>query len=144
MANGDDFRNGPDGFGSPSKDLAFYDKTIKQFGQSSIDFGGYWAHSAGYRAQVIPTTPVDGITLRGTRHRTACTASRPPGFYSTLPYADYNKYDVNEMGIAHVRENLHVSDNTQIENLTWFMHIRRLHDRLDDVYALGPQVERVE
>ncbi len=39
--SGDDFRNGPDGFGSPSKNLAIYDKTIKTFGQSSIDFGGY-------------------------------------------------------------------------------------------------------
>lgn len=139
LGNGDDFRNGPDNFGSPSKDLAFYDKTIKQFGQSSIDFGGYWAHSSGYRAQVIPTTPVDGINLGGPGIGTPYS-QQTSGFYSTLAYADYNKYDVNEMGIAHVRENLHVNDNTQIENLTWFMHIRRLHDRLDNVYALGPQV----
>jgi iron complex outermembrane recepter protein len=138
LGDGDDFRNGPDGFGSPSKDLAFYDKTIKQFGQSSIDFGGYWAHSGGYRSQVIPITPVAGITLAGTTGG-APYSQQSSGFYSTLPYANYNKYDVNEMGIAHVRENLHVSDNTQIENLSWFMHIHRLHDRLDDVYALGPQ-----
>ncbi len=139
LGDGNDFRNGPDGFGSPSKDLAFYDKTIKQFGQSSIDFGGYWAHSAGYRPQVIPTTPVDGINLGGIGVG-PLYSQQTTGFYSTLPYANYNKYDVNEMGIAHVRENLHVNDNTQIENLSWFMHIRRLHDRLDDVYALGPQV----
>ncbi len=138
LGSGDDFRNGPDGFGSPSKDLAFYDKTIKTFGQSSIDFGGYWAHSGGYRSQVIPTTPVDGINLGGPGIGPVYS-QQTSGFYSTLPYANYNKYDVNEMGLAHVRENLHVNDNTQIENLSWFMHIRRLHDRLDDVYALGPQ-----
>ncbi len=28
------------------------------------------------------------------------------GFYSTLPYDAYNKYDVNVMGLAHVRENI--------------------------------------
>lgn len=138
LGDGDDYRNGPDGFGSPNKDLAFYDKTIKTFGQSSIDFGGYWAHSGGYRAQVIPTTPVAGINLLGAGVG-PLYSQQTSGFYSTLPYDAYNKYDVNEMGLAHVRENLHVNDNTQIENLTWFMHIRRLHDRLDDVYNLGPQ-----
>jgi len=138
LGNGDDFRNGPDGFGSPSKDLAFYDKTIKQFGQSSIDFGGYWAHSGGYRSQVIPTTPVAGINLEGPSTG-AAYSQQSSGFFSTLPYANYNKYDVNEMGIAHVRENIHLSDNTQFENLSWFMHIRRLHDRLNDAYALGAQ-----
>ncbi len=139
LGDGNDFRNGPDGFGSPSKDLAFYDKTLKQFGQSTVDFGGYFAHSGGYRAQVIPTTPVDGVTMDGTPAGTLYS-QQTSGFYSSLPYNNYNKYDVNEMGLAHARENLHLSDNTQIENLTWFMHIGRLHDRLGDVYSLGPQV----
>ncbi len=135
---GDDFRNGPDGFGSPSKDLAVYSKTIKTFQQSSVDFGGYYVHSGGYRAQVIPTTPVPGITLDGTPAG-ALYSQQTSGFYSTLPSADYNKYDVNEMGLVHARENLHLNDQTQLENLTWLMHIYRLHDRLDDVYSPGPQ-----
>lgn len=135
---GDDFRNGPDGFGSPSKDLAIYDKTIKTFGQSSLDFGGYYVHSGGYRAQVIPTTPVAGINLDGPSIG-PMYSQQTSGFYSTLPYDNYNKYDVNVMGIVHARENIHVDDNTQFQNLSWFTHIRRLHDRLDDVYAVGPQ-----
>lgn len=138
---GDDFRNGPDGFGNPSKDLAIYSKTIKTFQQkqSSLDFGGYYVHSGGYRSQVIPTTPVPGITMDGTP-ATGLYSQQSSGFYSTLPYANYNKYDVNVMGILHARENIHVNDDTQLQNLTWFTHIRRLHDRLDDVYNPGPQV----
>jgi iron complex outermembrane receptor protein len=135
---GDDFRNGPDGFGNASKDLAIYSKTIKKFQQSSVDFGGYYAHSGGYRSQVIPTTPVAGITMDGTPD-TMLYSQQTSGFYSTLPYASYNKYDVNEMGLLHARENIHLDDQTQIQNLSWFMHIYRLHDRLDDVYNLGPQ-----
>ena len=135
---GDDFRVGPDGFGSPSKDLAIYSKTIKTFQQNSLDFGGYYVHSGGYRSQVIPTTPVTGITLDGTPTG-ALYSQQSSGFFSTLPYADYNKYDVNVMGILHARENIHIDDKTQFQNLTWYTHIRRLHDRLDDVYALGPQ-----
>ncbi len=138
---GDDFRNSPDGFGNPSKDLAIYSKTIKTFHQSSVDFGGYFAHSAGYRPQVIPTTPVAGITLDGISG--GAPYSQPSsGFYSTLPYNNYNNYnnyDTNEMGLLHARENIHIDDQTQFENLTWFMHISRLHDRLADVYFLGPR-----
>ena len=135
---GDDFRNSPDGWGSPSKDLAIYNKTIKTFQQNSIDFGGYYAHSGGYRSQVIPTTPVAGITMDGTPAG-LLYSQQTSGFYSILPYADYNKYDTNSMGLFHVRENIHVDNQTQLQNLSWFMHIARLHDRLDDVYNLGPQ-----
>jgi iron complex outermembrane receptor protein len=95
-------------------------------------------HSGGYRAQVIPTTPVAGVTLDGTPTG-ALYSQQSSGFYSTLPYANYNKYDTNAMGILHARENVHLDDNTQLYNLTWLTHIRRLHDRLDDVYNLGPQ-----
>ncbi len=135
---GDDFRNSPDGFGNPSKDLAIYSKTIKTFQQSSIDFGGYYAHSGGYRSQVIPTTPVPGIALSGP-DGSALYSQQTSGFYSTLPYSNYNKYDVNEMGLLHARENIHLDDQTQLQNMTWFMHIYRLHDRLDDIYSPGPQ-----
>lgn len=34
-------------------------------GQNTLDFGGYYVHSGGYRPQVIPTTPVAGLTLLG-------------------------------------------------------------------------------
>ena len=136
---GNDFRIGPDGFGSPSKDLAAYGKTIKSFKQSSVSLGAYYAHSGGYRSQVIPVTAQPGITLDGTPTG-ALYSQATSGFYSTLPYANYNKYDTNEMGIVYGKENLHIDDNTQIQNMTWFVHIRRLHDRLADVYNPGPQV----
>lgn len=135
---GDDFRTGPDGFGNSNKDLAVYSKTIKTFQQSSVDFGGYFAHSAGYRPMVVPTTPVAGLTLDGTPN-TALYSQPTSGFYGSLAYDNYNKFDVNEMGLLHVRENIHLNDQTQLENLSWFMHIYRLHDRLDDVYNPGPQ-----
>ncbi len=135
---GDDFRNGPDGFGNPSKDLAIYSKTIKTFQQNTLDFGGYYVHSGGYRSQVIPTSPVAGVTMDGTPNG-LLYSQQSSGFYSTLPYANYNKYDVNSMGILHAREYIHLDDNTQLQNLTWYTHIHRLHDRLDDVYNPGPQ-----
>ena len=135
---GDDFRTSPDGFGNPGKDYSLYNKTIKTFQQSAIDFGGYFAHASGYRSQVIPTTPVPGIAVGGPQG-TLLYSQQTSGYYSTLPYDNYNKYDVNEMALFHVRENIHLNDQTQLQNLSWFMHIYRLHDRLADIYNLGPQ-----
>ena len=136
--SGDDFRNGLDGFGSPSKDYAINTKTVKSFQDNSFEFGGYFAHSGGYRSQVIPTTGNPGITEYGPAGG-QMYSQQTSGFYSTLPYDSYNKYDANEMGMVDARQNIHVDDTTTLQNSSWYMHIGRLHNRLDDVYSLGPQ-----
>jgi iron complex outermembrane receptor protein len=137
---GDDFRSGPDGFNNPSKDYAVYSKALKTFEDSSFDLGGYFAHSGGYRAQVIPMTPNPLITMNGLPGGVIYSQATS-GFYSSLPYDSYNKYDTNEMGNINGRFNIKLDDSTRIEDQAWYMYIRRLHDRLNDVYNLGPQVD---
>ncbi len=136
---GDDFRAGyGDNFGNPSKDWALYNKTIKTYHQDSFEIGGYFAHAGGYRAQVIPLAPIQGITVNGQPTGTLYS-EQTSGYYSSLPYDNYNKYDTNEMGLVYARENIHVDDSTSIENMSWYMHIGRSHYRTQDVYSLGPQ-----
>ncbi len=135
---GDDFRQGTDGFSNPSKDFALNSKTLKTFNSSSFEIGGYFAHSGGYRAQVIPTTANPNITITG-QPGDLMYSQQTSGYYSSLPYDSYNKYDTNEMGLIYARANIHLDDNTTLRNLSWYMHIARLHDRLNDVYSLGPQ-----
>ncbi len=135
---GNSFRVAPDGFQSPNKNLAFYNKTLKKIGLSTIDFGVYYVHSAGYRSQVIPTSAVNGITMDGAAN-SQLYSQATSGFYSIIPFNSYNKYDTNGMGMVHARENIHLSDEWQLQNLTWFMDIHRLHNRLADVYNPGPQ-----
>ncbi len=136
---GNDFRVGyGDNFGNPSKDWALYNKTIKTYHQDSFAIGSYFAHAGGYRAQVIPLTPIQGITVNG-QPTGALYSEQTSGYYSSLPYDNYNKYDTNEMGLIDARENIHVDDSTTIENMSWYMHIGRSHYRTQDVYSLGPQ-----
>ena len=135
---GDDFRQSPDGFGNYSKDYAINSKTVKSFQDNSFEIGGYFAHSGGYRAQVIPTAANPGITING-QPGSPMYSQQTSGFYSSLPYDSYNKYDTNQMGLIYARENVHVDDTTTLRNMSWFMNIGRTHDRLDDVYSLGPQ-----
>ncbi len=136
---GNDFRSGPDGFNNPSKDYAVYSKALKTFQDSSFDLGGYFAHSGGYRSQVIPMTANPLITMNG-QPNGAVYSQATSGFYGSLPYDSYNKYDTNEMGNINGRANVKLDDSTRLENEAWYMYIRRLHDRLNDVYNLGPQV----
>jgi iron complex outermembrane receptor protein len=138
VGSGNDFRVASDGFGNPSKDVAALGKTIRSFGDNSIELGGYYAHGAGYRSQVIPVVANPLITTNGLPGG-QIYSQQTSGYYSTLPYNSYNKYDTNEMGLIYGRENIRLDDKTTLQNLSWFMHITRSHYRTDDVYNLGPQ-----
>ncbi len=136
---GNDFRRSPDGFKNPAKDIAVYLKTVHAFEEGSFELGGYYAHSGGYRSQVIPTTANPGITIDG--QAGSLEYSQPTsGFYSTLSYVDYNKYDTNDMALIYSRQSVRLDPTLTFDNLGWFMRIDRTHHRINDVYSPGPQL----
>lgn len=135
LGRGDDFRPAPDGFGNPAKDGSVIGKTLKSFSAGSIAMGIFYAKSGGYRAQVIPTTDIGLVEPGSTTHYSQPTS----GFYSSLPFADYHKYDTNEMFLAYGRENLFLSSKSTLQNTTWYNHIRRFHHRTADALSLGDQ-----
>jgi iron complex outermembrane receptor protein len=137
LGRGDDYRPGPDGFGNPAKDGSVFGKTIKNFSAGSIVFGLFYAKAGGYRAQVIPTTDV-GLVEPGSGLHYSQPSS---GYYSSLPYADYNKYDTNEMFLAYTRQNIFLTPTMTLQNTTWYNHIRRFHRRNEDSLNLGSQVD---
>ncbi len=138
IGSGDDFRKGIDGFNNYGKNYAAYDKAVKVFDQNSFSIGGYFAYAGGYRPQVIPTVANPAITVTG-QPSGEVYSQQTSGFYSTLPYASYNKYDVNQIALIDAKQNIHLDDTTTLQNMVWYMHIRRLHARYNDVYSLGPQ-----
>lgn len=137
LGRGDDFRGAPDGFGNPAKDGSVIGKTIKDFSAGSVAMGIFYAKSGGYRAQVIPTTDI-GLVEPGTNVHYSQPTS---GFFSSLPFADYHKYDTNEMFLAYGRENLFLSSKSTLQNTTWYNHIRRFHHRTADALNNGDQVD---
>jgi iron complex outermembrane receptor protein len=137
VGRGNDFRQAPDGFGNPTKNGSVYGKTVKTFGSGSLAFGILYAKGGGYRPTVIPTTDVGLIEPTSGIHFSQASS----GFYSALPYADYNKYDTNEMFMTYARERLHLSRTSTLENSTWYTHIRRFHRRNQDALAQGAQVD---
>ena len=136
VGQGDDFRQAPDGFTNPASDGSVFGKTVKTFSAGSFVLGAYYAKAGGYRATVIPTTDVGLVEPNGTHFSEATS-----GFYSGLPFDAYNKYDTNEMAMVYGRENLLLGNTTTLQNMTWFLHIRRFHRRLDDIISPGAQVD---
>jgi iron complex outermembrane receptor protein len=141
LGKGDDFRQGPDGFANNSKDGALYAKATKSFSTGIFDVGGYYARAGGYRAQVIPMTSVPGLTMCGL-DVAGCEiySQATSGYYSTLPYSSYNKYDVNELGMVYAKEIFLLSPSTGVQNQTWYTHERRWHVRQNDVYIAPSQM----
>ncbi|HEV2288269.1 MAG TPA: TonB-dependent receptor [Candidatus Acidoferrales bacterium] len=137
VGNGDSFRSAPDGFVNHAQDGAIFVKTIRMFSAGSFELGSYYAKAGGYRPQVIPLTD-QGIIESGNGVHYSETTS---GFYSTLPFDDYNKYDTNEIWNLYGRENLQLNPTTTLTNMTWYMHIRRFHRRLADQFAPAGQVD---
>jgi iron complex outermembrane recepter protein len=137
MGRGDDFRVAPDGFGNHTRSGSVYGKTVKRFSAGSLAFGVLYSKGGGYRPTVIPTTDVNLIEPNSGIHFSQATS----GFYSSLPYADYNKYDTNEMFMAYARQRLFLSHTSTLENSAWYNHIRRFHRRNEDALAGGDQVD---
>ncbi len=141
MGKGDSFRQAADGFKNPYKDGAIFAKTSKSFTSGAFSFGGYYARSGGYRAQIIPTADVPTLTVDGIGANALDYSQPTSGFYSTLPYASYNKYDVNELGLVYAKETFLLDSTTVAENDTWYTHEFRFHERNNDAYIVGTQLQ---
>jgi iron complex outermembrane recepter protein len=137
LGRGDDYIQGPDGFGNHSQNGSVFGKTIKTFSAGSIAFGVLYAKAGGYRPTTIPLTDI-GLMEPGTSTHFSQGTS---GYYSVLPFADYNKYDTNEMFLGYARENLFLGSKTSLQNMTFYNHIRRFHRRNNDALSQGAQVD---
>ncbi len=109
VGEGDDYRVAPDGFANNTKDGSAFGKTVRSFAAGSFAFGAYYAKAGGYRPTVIPTTDQGVLEPNGSSFSQATT-----GFYSSLPFDAYNKYDTNEMAMVYGRENLLLNETTTL------------------------------
>jgi iron complex outermembrane recepter protein len=140
VGDGDSYRSSPDGFNSSSQSGSAYGKTIHEFSKGSFEFGGFYAKAGGFRPPSIPLTD-QGVTLTRPDGSSYSYSQATCGYFCAPTHDEYNKYDTNEMALIYARENLLLDNTTTLTNTTWFMHIRRLHHRTDDIFAPGSQVD---
>ncbi len=138
VGQGQSYRNSPDGFDNPNGDYVLYAKFLKSFDRGDISFGGYFARGSGYRPQVIPVNPNPYITMNGnTPGQGIPYSQKTSGFYSSLAYAQYEKFDINELGVGYSKLNYNVDDTTTIHNIAYYSVESRYHIRHNDVFLAG-------
>jgi iron complex outermembrane receptor protein len=139
---GDDFRVAPDGFASPSDDYVLYGKVVKTLSRGDISWGAYFARGEGFRPQVIPVNPNPQITLNGetapgTPIAGTLYSQKTSGFYSTLPFVNYEKFDINQLAIAYNKINYDLGGDADIKNVAYYVLENRWHIRMNDVFPIG-------
>jgi len=137
VGDGNSYRSAPDGFHSAGQSGSVFGKTIREFSRGSFEFGAFYADAAGFRPPSIPTTD-QGVVLTRPDGSTYGYSQATCGSYCAPTYAEYNKYDRNTMGLVYARENLLLNNTTTLTNTTWYMHIRRFHHRINDIFAGAP------
>lgn len=139
----DSYRRSPDGFNSKSTDYVVFAKAVKTFERGHVSFGGYFARGAGYRPQVIPVEANPDITMNGDTFNAAgqlvpvagqLYSQKTSGFYSALPYANYEKYDINELAVGYSKLALDLDATTRLKNLAYYTYERRFHIRHNDAF----------
>jgi iron complex outermembrane recepter protein len=140
VGDGNAYRSAPDGFNMSSQSGSIFGKTIRQFSAGSFEFGAFYAKAGGFRPPSIPLTD-QGVILTNPDGSTYSYSQATCGYYCAPMHDEYNKYDTNEMGLVYARENLLLNNTTTVQNTTWFMHIRRLHHRSNDIFSLGSRVD---
>ncbi len=138
--SGNNYRISPDGFKNPEHDYAFFGKAIRDFSNGTFSIGYYYSDAEAYRAQVIPVNTVPGLTMDGTPTG-APYSQQASGFYATVPFGNYEKYDTNQLGLLYANLNLDLDPTTVLHGQSWYELIHRLHFRMNDVYNPGPQVQ---
>jgi iron complex outermembrane receptor protein len=139
--DGNSYRVGPDGFNNPYNDYALFTKTVKQFDGGDISVGAYYSRSAGYRPSVIPTEPNSQIGIFGNTSSNVALgplySQKTSGFYSSLPYDTYEKFDVDQLWTAYSKFNYNFDDTTSVHNIMYYVREDRLHDRSNDSFPVG-------
>jgi len=128
----DSYRDSIGGFSNPAHDYAWYAKIRRNWNGGSLSFGAYTAFGQAFRPNVIPVSPIPGVTVNGV------TAQGNPipgplysetttGFYSALPYSVWHKNDSNRTYLFYSKLKTVLSSRSVFHMLAWYRYGSRLH-----------------
>ena len=128
----DNYRDSIGGFSNPAHDYAWYAKILRKWNGGSLALGAYTAFGQAFRPNVIPVSPIPGVTVNGV------TAQGNPipgplyseattGFYSALPYGVWHKNDGNRTYLFYSKLKTALSSRSVFHMLAWYRYGSRLH-----------------
>ena len=128
----DSFRNSVDGFSNPGHDYAWYAKILRRWNGGSLAFGAYTAFGQSFRPNVIPVSPIPGVTVNGVSANGTpipgpLYSETTTGFESALPYNVWHKNDSNRTYLFYSQLKTILSSRSVFHALAWYRYGSRLH-----------------
>lgn len=133
-AHSNSFRVGLDNW--PTRANQVFMKVRKKFTDGRWSVGAYWQRNDEFRPNMIPVTPVAGVTTEGLNIAGAPLYSQQTsGFYSDLPMSVWFKNNLVENYLAYSKLHMKLADNLHLNDLFWYRHGRLRHHRLNINYS---------
>lgn len=128
----DSYRTSIDGFSNPGHDYAWYAKILRRWNGGSLSFGAYTAFGQAFRPNVVPLSPIPGVTVNGVTAQGTPIAGplyseTTTGFYSALPYDIWHKNDSNRTYLFYSKLKTALSSRSVFHMLAWYRYGSRLH-----------------
>jgi iron complex outermembrane receptor protein len=132
-AHSNTFRVGPDSL--PTRANQVFMKVRKALGNGDFSVGAYWQRDEEFRPNMIPESPIPGITTAGLNQNAPLYSQQTSGFYSDLPMSVWFKNILVENYIAYSRLHLRLSREVRMTDLFWYRHGHLRHYRINTAFT---------
>ena len=126
------FRQGS--FDWPSRSNQAYAKLRKRYDGGEISVGFYWQHSDEFRPNMIPVTPVAGLTTAGANLPGPLYSQQTSGFYSSLPRDVWFKENQIENYLLYAKLVQDIGPDVKFHDTLWFRRGSVTHYRINNQY----------
>lgn len=121
----------------PTRTNQLFMKVQKAFAAGTFSVGAYWQRNDEYRPNMIPITPIPGITTAGLNQNAPLYSQQTSGFYSALPNSVWFKNNIIENYLAYSKLHLKLASDVEMSNILWYRHGQVLHYRINTGFAGG-------
>lgn len=124
-------------FNTPTRANQVFAKLVKTFSLGKFSLGAYWQRNDEYRPNMIPISPIPGVTIYGLNKDAPLYSQVSSGFYSALDRSIWFKNNIIENYIAYAKFHLRLDRSIALSDSFWYRHGRILHYRINTGFADG-------
>ncbi len=126
----DTFRQGS--YDWPSHANQVFAKVRKRYDGGEFSVGFYYQHSDEFRPNMIPTTPVAGLTTAGANQNAPLYSQQTSSFYSDLPKDVWFKENQIENFIGYGKLVQDLGSGVTLHDTMWYRHGTVTHYRVNN------------
>lgn len=118
----------------PSRADQVFAKVRKRYATGEASIGFYYQHSDEFRPNMIPETPVPGLTVAGANQNAPLYSQQTSGFYSALPKDVWFKENQIENFLLYGKLVQDIAPGITLHDTLWYRHGKVTHYRVNNGY----------